>query len=142
MGKSFEDEFMELQSEFIALGLEVAERQVEKVYAYASIESKSKMFNAFFKIDGEITTLNQLGISNKLMMQFLKLGTADLDKILVLCNKYNMPVPTEIKMYFDVKTSKYRADYKYDEICSANMGKSAGQVFMEWIEEIKNEISM
>lgn len=48
MKKIYEDEFMELQADFISLCLEVAEQKVNKVYAYCSIEKKSKMFNAFF----------------------------------------------------------------------------------------------
>lgn len=139
MGKSFEDEFMELQSEFIALCLEVVEKKVDKVYAYSSIESKSKMFNVFFEVDGKVATLNQLGVSNKLAMQFLKVGTIDLDKIKELCNKFNMPIPTEVKMYYDANTSKYNADYKYEEVCSASTGVNAGQVFMEWIKVVKNQ---
>lgn len=48
MTRKYEDVFMELQSEFIALCLEVAEQDVDEIYAYCSIEKKSKMFNAFF----------------------------------------------------------------------------------------------
>jgi len=54
MSGQFEDEFMALQSELISLCLEVTEKKVDKIYAYASIEEKSKMFNSFFEIDGEI----------------------------------------------------------------------------------------
>ena len=92
MGNKFEDEFMELQSDFVSLCLEVAEQKVNKVYIYCSIEKKSTMFNAFFEIDGKIKTLNQLGIDN---------------------------------------------EFKYEEVCSAKTGKNAGEVFSEWISEIK-----
>lgn len=139
MRKKFEDDFMELQSEFISLCLEVAEQEVNEVYAYCSIEKKSTMFNAFFTIDGEIKTLNQLGINNNLIMQFLKMGTRDLEKIKEVCNNYNMPIPTEIKMYYDTNTRKYDAECRYDEVCSSNTGISAGEVFMDWISEIKEK---
>lgn len=140
MSKQFEDEFMDLQSEFISLSLELTKKRVDKIYAYASIEKKSKMFNAFFEVNGEIKTLNQLGINSVLIMQFLKLGTGDLDKIKTLCNEYNMPVPTELKMYYDVKSGKYNADYEYKEICSAKTGISSGEVFMNWFNEKKQEL--
>lgn len=139
MDKMFEDEFMDMQSELISLCLEAAERRVNKVYVYSSIEKKSKMFNAFFDIDGEIKTLNQLGISNKLTMDFLKLGTSDLDKIKEVCIKHNMPIPTEIKMYYDATTGKYNAQYKYEEVCSANTGINASEVFIDWLKEIKDQ---
>ena len=67
------------------------------------------MFNAFFEIDGKIKTLNQLGINNELIMQFLKLGTTDLEKVENVCINYNMPIPTEMKIYYNVETGKYDA---------------------------------
>jgi len=75
-----------------------------------------------------------------LMMQFLKLGTGDLDKMKLVCNEYNMRVPTELKMYYDVNSGKYNADYKYEEVCSGKTGISAGEVFMNWINEKKQEL--
>ena len=65
------------------------------------------MFNAFFDVDGEVKTLNQLGISNKLAFQFLKLGTQDLEKVDAICTKYNMAIPTEMKLYYDIVSGKY-----------------------------------
>jgi len=138
MSHQFEDEFMDLQSELISLCLEATEKKVDKVYAYVSIEEKSKMFNAFFDVNGEVKTLNQLGLSNSIINQLLKLGTGDLEKIKSVCKRFNKPVPTEIKMYYDVNTGKYNADYKYNEVCSARTGVSAGEIFMNWITDIKS----
>lgn len=138
MSHQFEDEFMNLQSELISLCLEATGKKVDKVYAYASIEEKSKTFNAFFDVDGEVKTLNQLGLSNSIIIQLLKLGTGDLEKIKSVCKSFNKPVPTEIKMYYDVNTGKYNADYKYNEVSSARTGVSAGETFMNWIAEIKS----
>lgn len=137
MNKEFEDEFMELQTGLISLCLEVTERKVNRIYAYCSNEKKSKMFNAFFDVNGEIKTLNQLGVPNNLAFQFLKLGTGDLEKLDAVCVKHNMPIPTEMKLYYDVTSGKYDAKYKYEEVCSAQTGKSAGEVFLEWVLEIK-----
>lgn len=137
MNKVFEDEFMDFQTALIALCLDVTEKKVNKVYAYCSNEKRSKMFNAFFDVDGEVKTLSQLEISNKLAFQFLKLGTQDLEKVDAICTKYNMPIPTEMKLYYDVIAGKYDAKYKYEEVCSAKTGKNAGEVFSEWVSEIK-----
>lgn len=137
MGKNFEDDFMDLQSGLISLCLEIVGERANKIYVYCSIEKKSKMFNAFFEIRGEIITLNQLGIDLELMMQFLKLGTNDLEKVENICKEYNMPVPTEMKLYYDARTGKYEAQYRYEEICSERTGKNAGEVFLNWISEIK-----
>jgi len=57
--KTFEDEFMAVQSDLIALCMEAIDGKTDLVYAYASIEEKSQMFNAFFVADGEVKTINQ-----------------------------------------------------------------------------------
>lgn len=135
MGKNFEDDFMDLQSSLISLCLEVAGQKVDKVYIYCSIEKKSKMFNTFFVINNKLKMLNQLGINKALIMQFLKLGANDLEKVKNICINYDMPIPTEMKMYYDAKTGKYDAQYKYEEICSEKTGKNAGEVFLDWVSE-------
>ena len=135
MGKNFEDDFMDLQSSLISLCLEVAGQKVDKVYIYCSIEKKSKMFNTFFVINNKLKMLNQLGINKALIMQFLKLGANDLEKVKNICINYDMPIPTEMKMYYDAKIGKYDAQYKYEEICSEKTGKNAGEVFLDWVSE-------
>ena len=55
-----------------------------------------------------------------LAIELLKLGTSDLEKIRKLCKRYHMPIPTEMKMYYNVDTGKYDAQYKYEEICSSD----------------------
>lgn len=137
MYEKFEDKFMEIQTDLISLCMEVTEGNVDKIFAYASIEKKSTMFNAFFEKNGEVVTINQLNINMKKVMEFLKVGTMDLQKVKKLCNEYEMEVPTEIKMYYDVDTRKYNADYKYDEVCSEKTGISSGEVFMNWYNELK-----
>lgn len=50
MTRKYEDVFMELQSEFIALCLEVAEQDVDEIYAYCSIEKKAKCLMLFLRL--------------------------------------------------------------------------------------------
>ena len=137
MSRVFEDEFMDLQTGLISLCLEVTQGKVDKIFAYGSNEKKSTMFNAFFEVNGEIKTLAMLGISNELAFQFLGLGIEDLEKLDAIGAKYNRPVPTELKLYYDVRTRKFRSEYKYEEVCSARTGKSAGEVFDEWLAEMR-----
>lgn len=139
MREGFEEKFMEIQSGLISLCLELTHGDVDKIYAYASIEDKSRMFNAFVEKNGEILTLNKLNIDRMLVRQFLKIGTSDLEKLYDLCKQFETQRPTEMKMYYDVKTGKYNADYKYEEVCTANTQYSSGEVFMKWIEEVQNK---
>ncbi len=137
MSRVFEDEFMDLQTGLISLCLEVTQGKVDKVFAYGSNEKKSTMFNAFFEVNGEIKTLNMLGVSKELAFQFLGLGIEDLEKLDAIGAKYKRPVPTELKLYYDVRAKKFKSEYKYEEVCSARTGKSAGEVFNEWLAEMR-----
>ncbi len=130
MKKNFEDAFMELQSEYVSLCLELLGNTVEKVYIYLSIEDKSQLFNVFVKKSNTIQTLNQVVSDRALLMRFLKLGTDDIEKIKSLCKQYKVSTPTELKMTYDVKTGGYIADYQYKPVCT---DISSGEVFMKWV---------
>ena len=130
MKKNFEDAFMELQSEYVSLCLELLGNTVEKVYIYLSIEDKSQLFNVFVKKSNTIQTLNQVVSDRALLMRFLKLGTDDIEKIQSLCKQYKVSTPTELKMTYDVKTGGYIADYQYKPVCT---DISSGEVFMKWV---------
>lgn len=139
MEKCFEDEFMDIQSDLVSLCLEVTEGKVDKIYAYASIESKSMMFNAFFEKAGKVVTMNQLSIDKLLMLEFLKVGTMDLQKVRELCMRYETKTPIEMKMVYIVGTGEYKASYLYDEMGSEIPALSSGEAFMAWYEEVKKE---
>lgn len=140
MNKVFEDEFMDLQEGLISLCMELTKGKVDKIYAYGSNEKKSKSFNAFFEVDGEIRTLSRMNVPRELAFRFLEIGTEDLLKLDSIGEKYNRPVPTELKLYYDVREGKFNAEYKYEEICSAKTGIISDEVFMNWISEMKDQL--
>ena len=76
MDRVFEDEFMDAQSRIISLCVEFAGNRTDKVYAYGSIEESSISFNAFFKIDGQIKTTNNIAADPDAIWDFLDLGEA------------------------------------------------------------------
>ena len=114
MDRVFEDEFMEAQSRIVALCVEFAGNRADKVYAYGSIEESSISFNAFFNIDGQIKTTNNIA--------------ADPDA---------KPVPTELKIIYDCKSGKIDTEYKYESICSAKTGIDSSEIFMKWLDEVR-----
>lgn len=137
MKRIFEDEFMDWQADLIGLCLEATEgKEVSKIYAYCSNEKYVKSFNVFYESDGKIKTTDQLGIPDHIISQLLDVGTSDVCKLDSLCEKYSKPAPTEMKMYYDVKTRKFEAKYKYEEVCSAKFDKCANNIFDDWFEEI------
>ena len=134
--KVFEDEFTDVQTGLISLCMELARDNVDKVFAYCSIEDHSQSFNAFFESDGKILKNSQVGASDETVKDFLRLGTHDLDELRAVCDKWNKPVPKQIKMFYNAQTGSFDAKISYDSLPE---DKSAGQAFMEWREEIENK---
>ena len=138
MGKIFEDEFMDIQSGIISLCLEALnDIKADKIFAYASMEKYSTSFNAFFEINGEIKTTNKTRMPVAIQRALLREGISDLEKIRKVCEKYKQPCPTEMKMYYEVGTKKYQADYKYEPVCCAETGVDISEVFLAWVDEVK-----
>ncbi|HGK6242944.1 TPA: hypothetical protein ACJ3IJ_002037, partial [Neisseria meningitidis] len=66
----------------------------------------------------------------------------DLEKLNSICQKFNQPMPTEIKMIYDVKKNSLSANYQYNLILSSESGLLALPQDVEdaWFEEIKKQM--
>lgn len=135
----FEDKFIELQSEFISLALEVTSTQIDELYMYISIERSSQMVNAFARVNSEIKTLNELTSNRSLIVEFLKMATGDVEKIKQLCFEYQQPVPTEMKLSYSVESGRYHAEYQYEPVSTVETGVTSGEKFLQWLDEQKNK---
>lgn len=111
--------------------------EASKVYAYGSIEENSISFNAFFDIGGQIKTTNNIVSNTDVIWDFLDLGESDLEKIKELCKNYKRVPPTELKMIYDCTSGKFDAQYQYEPICSAKTGIDSVDVFINWLEEVR-----
>ena len=148
--KNFDDEFSAKQTDIIQLALEYAERvgqKVDTVYIYCSFETMYS-FDVFYKDDkNNIVMLYEL--SNKdmskseidnLIFSVLKLGNKDLQDIHKICQKYNRPMPTQIKLIYDNVQNKVKGKYSYDLFYS-NSGKlTADDIFEQWYNEVKEVV--
>ena len=79
--EEFRAKFMELQTGIISLCLEFTNSDVDYIYAYASMEESSYMFNAFFKKNDEVLRIEEINEDHDLAWEFLDLGIEDLKKI-------------------------------------------------------------
>jgi hypothetical protein len=138
MGKVFEDDFMEAQSEFISLCMEVVENKVDCIYVYIYNGEHNRLFNVFFSKNRKTLTLNQMGISHDLTLQLLRTGTYDIQNLINVCSAYNKKCPKQFKLIYNVNTGGFDADYSYDDINWDTT--SAAQTFMAWLNEINTQI--
>ena len=62
----------------------------------------------------------------------------DIEKIKNLCKEYQREMPTEMKLIYDVKSGRFKAEYRYDLIYTHDEVKTASHIFNEWFEEVKS----
>lgn len=134
MAKVFEDEFMNLQADYVSLCLEVMEGIADEIYIYISNEATCHMFHTFCRVKGQVKTINQL-FSPGLQRDLLMTGGKDIEKINELCRRYGRPAPKEIKLHYVVKTNSLDAHYEYKPVCAGDCGFGPGDVVDAWIEE-------
>lgn len=59
MERIFEDEFTDLQADYISLCLEFTEKKVDEIYVYIYRNEGMRMFNAFFTKNGKFVSTNE-----------------------------------------------------------------------------------
>lgn len=147
MKKVFEDYFTEIQTDMIDVCMENVEGRANKIYIYCSCEESITTCGYFYEIKGKVVRRHKLNdallegeqaydVSGKRQSSVIRIINEDIKKIKVLCKEYNEPIPTEIKIVYDVKKNSVSADYKYDIVYSNNDIKSARDIEDEWFEEI------
>ena len=144
MAKTFEDYFSEYQVEMIEVCLEYANYNVDKVYIYCSSEDGMQAINYFFEIGGNHyrkhllnqsgkkydTSLNRQGACDRIVIEAL-------DHIEDKCKEYNRPMPTEMKIIYDVKKNSVDANYRYDLVYSKDPNALPDPIFDAWFAEVK-----
>jgi|SRR5690625_71121 len=146
MTKQFEDYFSEPQTDMVAICMEYSEGKVDDIYIYCSWEHNLYTFNVFFKAQDIVVgkyKLNDIfpGIDTSPERQdaLLDIGKQNLKLINDICKEYNHDMPTEIKLYYNVKENSLQAKYKYDLVYSNRENLSYHDILDEWFEEIKYE---
>lgn len=145
--KVFEDYFMEIQSDMVSICLEYVENKADKIYIYSSFEANVVSADYFYDISGTILERHKLNninngfaydVSPERQNDCLQILIDDIKQLIELCKKYNRPMPTEMKMVYDIKTKQFNADYQYDPVYSNHKTKTADDIANEWYEEVKS----
>lgn len=78
-------------------------------------------------------------VSSERQFMVLDILNKDIEKIKELCLDYEKDMPTEMKLIYDVKSGKFKAEYKYDLVYTNYETKTARQIADEWFDEIQNK---
>ncbi|WP_195696833.1 DUF600 domain-containing protein [Priestia megaterium] len=150
--KVFEDFFSELQTDMVAICLEYVENKADEIYIYCSYEPKMYVFDFFFKINEKVVHKHQLNevkpelngqdnlvydVSRERQKAALKIGNGDLKLIHKKCEEFDRDMPTEMKLFYDVKKNSLKANYRYDLIYTNDDELLPDDIFDCWFEEVK-----
>ncbi|MBQ8741197.1 MAG: DUF600 family protein [Clostridia bacterium] len=145
MSKVFEDYFAEIHTDMVDICMEYVDDVAEKIYIYGSVEDGMITADFFYKIDGNILKRHKINmvssrydVSVQRQNMCLDILIEDLEKLISLCKEYDRPMPTEIKMVYDVNKNSLNVDYKYDPVYSNHKTKLPDDIVEEWFEEVKN----
>ncbi|WP_273834228.1 DUF600 domain-containing protein [Guptibacillus sedimenti] len=151
MSKVFEDYFSELQADMVAICLEYVENQAEEIFIYCSYEPEMYAFDVFYKINGEylqkhelnkadnttVTKVRKYDTSENRQEMVLDIGLKNLEEIHQKCKEYDREMPSEMKLYYNVKNNSLKGKYKYDLVYSNKDEILPDDIFESWLEEVK-----
>ena len=142
----FEDYFSELQADMVSICLEYVQGQADKIYIYTCFEPRIRSCGCFFVINGKLLQRHKITqelpeCDIELQEQVDEVIMEDLYKLNNdVCTQFNQPMPTEIKMVYDVKNNSLSANYQYDLIIQASDTLVPQLVEEAWFEEIKQQM--
>ena len=147
--KVFEDYFTELQSDMVSICLEYVENYADMIYIYGSCEPNVLTADVFFKINGACMRKHQLNdapgnhpeytTTPENQKTVLEVLMGDLKGIQQVCEMYQKPMPTEMKLFYNVQTGAFDAEYKYEPVYSNDYEKTSSDIVDEWFAEEKND---
>lgn len=145
--RMFEEEMTELQSDMVDICNEYSCGVADKIFIYISYEGllfpfhfyciKNKLFHAGNLNESEATV--NFDISTDCQRQVATIIKDDTRKIKSVCDKYNQPMPTEMRIVYEPKTKKFRSEYKYEKQFTDDMGLS--DIVNAWFEEEKAKLA-
>ena len=142
----FEEEMTELQSDMVDICNEYSKGLADKIFIYIAYEGllfpahfycfNNKIFHAGKLNNAGLNT--DFDVSIDCQRQVAAIIKEDLYKIKAVCDKYNQPMPTEMRLVYEPKTKKFTAEYKYENQFTDDMALS--DIVNAWFEEEKAKL--
>ncbi len=136
----FEDEFMDKQSEIIALFKDAAGDSVEMIYVFIYYDAYSSMITSAFMVNGTRCGNLDAGISDEVNNDILDIVEEEIiPELEEICEKHNKPMPQEFRYIYNVKSGAFDADYRYEKDINEITEYDPGITAQEWMESLFEE---
>lgn len=117
--------------------------KLDVIYAIGSIEENWYSFNVFFQIQNKLFKIHQIKDKDDRESQIAiqQYGTDFLQRLKKTFNSYDQQLPAQIKIQFFARSEEVKYNFKYDLLWSNKEGCLSEDLYDEWFEEIKNNLS-
>ncbi len=137
MENTFESQFSALQADMVSICLEYCERKAIEIFIHIICERDSIFTNFFFRMNGGMHKKGMLGdnigtVSLPRQKEALSIITKNVKELIMLCENNDKPIPTEMKLVYDVQTGRLQANFSYDSVTTNE--KTARDVTEAWFE--------
>lgn len=143
---AFENQFSELISDILGVCNAYVEGRAEKIYVYLSNESNLQYCGCFYKINGRVVRRGKLNTAlqpgeppydeqDNMQHALCHILQEDWMKMGSLFRQYERPVPTEIRMIYDVATGSPDVRMQYEPVWSKKKGGFPLGVELEWFAQ-------
>ena len=142
----FEDLFMDIQKDMVSICLEYCYEKADVIYILGACEKNMLSSYWFYDFGGKIVERHELNKvspeydgSPQRQKQCMQILVEDVEKLFVLCKEHQRPMPTELRLIYNVKTHKFESKYNYEPVWSNHPTKLSNHIVDEWIQELKTE---
>lgn len=133
----FEDEFMDKQSEIIALFKDAVGDSVEMIYVFIYYDAYSSMITSAFMVNETRCGNLDAGISDEVNNDILDIVEEEiLSELEEICIKHNKSMPQEFRYIYNVKSGAFDADYRYEKDINEITEYDPGIASQEWMESL------
>jgi hypothetical protein len=153
MAKEFEDNFSAIHADMVSVCLEYVENKADDIFIHCSYEEGRITCNVFYRVNGMIVRRSkvndaltdeekktfQYDVSDARQQQLVHIINDEIEKIAKLCKAASQPVPTEMKIHYNVKKNSMKVDCCYCLLYSNKPDVRITDIFDSWFNQIKQE---
>lgn len=117
--------------------------KLEVIYAIGNLEANRYTFKVFFQIRNELFKTHQIKDKDdpESQLRIQQNGTEFLIDLIDIFETYNQKPPTQIKIQFFANKEEVKYQFEYDLLWSNKEDYFPSNIFNEWFEHIKNELT-
>ncbi len=139
----FEDVISAIQRDMLEICMEYSDYRAEHIFIMAFWQGEKLTCRHFYCVGGKVvrhSDLNQAGagqfdVSPEIQVNCNMILLEDMRNLAETCKRYNKPIPSQMKIHYDVGRQKAEMGFQYDSKYGLFAGKKIDNEFNAWFTE-------